>query len=76
MTSCQLEDNKTIVEVKKKITKVEEKIVKVEKKIVEFVNFICRLKRVVLYACVCVKMRVKRHRKSRSIIMQTANNDP
>ena len=38
MTSCQLENNKTIVEVNKKITKVEKKIVKVEKKIVEFVN--------------------------------------
>ena len=38
MTSCQLENNKTIVEVKKKITKVEKKIVKVEKKIVEVVN--------------------------------------
>ena len=36
MTSCQLENNKSIVEVNKKITKVEEKIVKVEKKIVEF----------------------------------------
>ena len=36
MTSCQLENNKTIVEVHKKITKVEKKIVKVEKKIVEF----------------------------------------
>ena len=38
MTSCQLENNKTIVEVNKKITKVEKKIVKVEKNIVEFVN--------------------------------------
>ena len=38
MTSCQLETNKTIVEVKQKITKVEKKIVKVEKKIVEVVN--------------------------------------
>ena len=38
MTSCQLENNKTIVEVNKNITKVEKKIVKVEKKIVEFVN--------------------------------------
>ena len=38
MTSCQLENNKTIVEAKKKITKVEEKIIKVEKKIVEVVN--------------------------------------
>ena len=38
MTSCQLENNKTIVEVNKKITKVEKKIVKVENKIVEFVN--------------------------------------
>jgi len=38
ITSCQLENNKTIVEVNKKITKVEKKIVKVEKKIVEFVN--------------------------------------
>ena len=38
MTSCQLENNKPIVEVNKKIKKVEKKIVKVEKKIVEFVN--------------------------------------
>ncbi len=38
MTSCQLENNKTIVEVKQKITKVEKKIVKVEKKIVEVVS--------------------------------------
>ena len=38
MTSCQMEKNKTIVEVNKNITKVEKKIVKVEKKIVEFVN--------------------------------------
>ena len=36
VTSCQLENNKTIVEVNKKITKFEKKIVKVEKKIVEF----------------------------------------
>ena len=38
ITSCQLENNKTIVEINKKITKVEKKIVTVEKKIFEFVN--------------------------------------
>ena len=47
MTSCQLENNKTIVEVNKKITKVEKKIVKVEKKIVEFVN-VNKLKEMVI----------------------------
>ena len=38
ITSCQLENDKTIVEVNKENTKVEKNITKVKKKIVEFVN--------------------------------------
>ena len=38
LTSCQMENNKTIVEVKKKVIKVEKKIVKVEEKIDDVIN--------------------------------------